>query len=81
MVALARGREIAAGFKELESLEPILVSSAPPGVDFTNCITQADTGHCCVDFVRAVSTLITGLAKVSQGLYFSEGWRDQICGV
>ena len=72
VVALARGREIAADY---DSLDPILVSSPPAGVDFTNCITSPDSGHCCVDFVRSKSHFHSEVLKVCVG------GGDQVGGV
>ena len=36
------------------SLTPTLVDTAPPGVNFTNCVVLEDTGHCCIDLVQII---------------------------
>ena len=35
----------------LTNPEPILVTSPPPGLDFSQCQQDQQTGHCCIDFV------------------------------
>ena len=45
-------------YADYDSLSPILVSTPPPGVDFRNCLTDSETGHCCVDFVRIFIILL-----------------------
>ena len=46
---LAKGRAVAFGFKE--EIEPIIVDSPPPGINFTNCVMDAENKYCCIDFV------------------------------
>ena len=39
---------------------PVLVDldSIPPGVSFTECVTQEETGHCCIDLVGGLMLVI-----------------------
>ena len=30
---------------------PIIVDAPPPGVNFTDCVTDVETGDCCIDLV------------------------------
>ena len=46
---LAEGRSVAFGFKD--KIEPIVVESPPPGINFTNCVVDDSNGYCCIDFV------------------------------
>ena len=43
------------------SLTPTLVDTAPPGVNFTNCVVLKDTGHCCIDLVQIINYRQTSL--------------------
>ena len=45
----SKGRAVAFGFED--DIEPIIVDSPPPGVNFTECVVDLHTGHCCIDFV------------------------------
>ena len=42
-------REAAFGFED--DIDPIIVDSPPPGVNFTDCVVDLTTGYCCIDFV------------------------------
>ena len=46
---LAKGRAVAFGFKD--DIDPIIVDSPPPGINFTNCVVDDTNGYCCIDFV------------------------------
>ena len=46
---LAKGRAVAFGFKD--DIDPIIVDSPPPGINFTNCVMDNTNGYCCIDFV------------------------------
>ena len=46
---LAEGRAVAFGFKD--DIDPIIVESPPPGINFTNCVVDDTNGYCCIDFV------------------------------
>ena len=47
--SLAKGRAVAFGFKE--DIDPIIVNTPPPGINFTNCVMDDSNDYCCIDFV------------------------------
>ena len=53
--------ERAVAFNFEDDIQPIIVDSPPPGVNFTECVVNLQTGHCCIDFVSILQALITRL--------------------
>merc|ERR1712106_1209510 len=54
---LAEGRAVAFGFKD--DIDPIIVESPPPGINFTNCVVDDTNGYCCIDFVGEIRAAVT----------------------
>ena len=59
-------KERAVAFNFEDDIKPIVVDSAPPGVNFTECVVDLQTGHCCIDFVRTVMNNKTDSSSYSR---------------
>merc|ERR1719483_944124 len=55
--SLTKGRAVAFGFKD--DIDPIIVESPPPGINFTNCVVDDTNGYCCIDFVGEIRAAVT----------------------
>merc|ERR1712106_117417 len=81
--------ERAVAFNFEDDIQPIIVDSPPPGVNFTECVVNLQTGHCCIDFVGEIRSAVTNPVlecitrneKVCHTSYVTQfsSRREQVC--
>merc|ERR1712106_164234 len=81
--------ERAVAFNFEDDIQPIIVDSPPPGVNFTECVVNLQTGHCCIDFVGEIRSAVTNpilecitrIEKVCHTSYVTQfsSRREQVC--